>query len=119
MVQSQYGSFIVLKYLVTGGAGFIGSNIVDVLVQQGEFVRVIDNFSTGKVSNLEDVSDKVDFVRGDIQDLSLVREAVKDVDYVIHQAALSSVEWSVDDPIYTSQGKYHGNIECTGSGKRH
>ncbi len=110
MVQSQYGSFIVLKYLVTGGAGFIGSNIVDALVRQGEFVRVMDNCSTGKLSNLEDVSDKVHFVRGDIQDLALVREAVKDIDYVIHQAALSSVQWSVDDPIYTSQVNSKGTL---------
>ena len=99
-----------MNYLVTGGAGFIGSNIVDALVQQGEFVRVIDNCSTGKLPNLRDVFDEVEFVRGDIQDLSLLREAVKDIDYVIHQAALSSVVWSVDDPIYINQVNTTGTL---------
>lgn len=91
------------SYLITGGAGFIGSNIADALVEQKHSVRVLDNCSTGKLSNLGSINGGVDFVDGDIRDLSLVREVVKDIDYVLHHAALASVELSVDDPIYTSE----------------
>lgn len=70
--------------VVTGGAGFIGSNIVEALVQQGEFVRVLDNCTTGKLSNLERVINQIQFIQGDMRDLSVVCEAVKDMDYVLH-----------------------------------
>ncbi len=99
-----------MKYLVTGGAGFIGSNIVEALVRQGEFVRLLDNCSTGKLSNLEGIISQMEFVRGDIRDLSVVREAVKNVDYVLHQAALSSVAWSIDDPISTNEANITGTL---------
>ncbi len=84
-------------YLVTGGAGFIGSHIVEMLVNRGAQVRVLDNFSTGKRINLEHLSG-LDFVEGDIRDPELVRAATRDVDYVIHQAALVSVTQSVAEP---------------------
>jgi len=98
------------KYLVTGGAGFIGSNIVEILVQQGESVRVLDNLSTGELANLEGVDGHIDFIHGDIRDLSLVRETVTNIDYVFHCAALSSVVWSIDDPIATNEANVVGTL---------
>ena len=98
------------RYLVTGGAGFIGSNIVEALVQQGGFVRVFDNLSTGNLSNLEGMNGHIDFIHSDIRDLPLIRAAVKDIDYIFHSAALSSVGWSIDDPIATNEVNITGTL---------
>jgi nucleoside-diphosphate-sugar epimerase len=86
------------KFLVTGGAGFIGSNICKRLVAEGYFVRVVDNLLTGKRSNLDAVSDKIDFVEADMGDEEVARSVVKDIDVVLHEGALPSVPRSVDDP---------------------
>ena len=86
------------RYLVTGAAGFIGSNIVDELVKRGAQVRAFDNLSTGKLSNLRSVMSSVEFVQGDITDPKQVAAAMSSVDYVLHQAALPSVPRSVEDP---------------------
>lgn len=86
-------------YLVTGGAGFIGSHIVAELVRRGQRVRVFDDFSTGKEANLAEVRQAIELVRGDLRDLEAVRRAVSGVDYVLHQGALPSVIRSVDDPL--------------------
>jgi UDP-glucose 4-epimerase len=98
------------RYLVTGGAGFIGSNIASELVQRGETVRVIDDFSTGRRENLEDIADKIEFIEGDIGDPELVKEAVSGVDYVLHQAAIPSVERSVRDPVGTNRANVDGTL---------
>ena len=98
------------NYLVTGGTGFIGSNIVEALINQGESVRVLDNCATGKLSNLEGIINQIEFIQGDIRDLSVVREAVKDMDYVLHQAALPSVARSVDVPIATNEVNVTGTL---------
>jgi nucleoside-diphosphate-sugar epimerase len=79
-------------YLVTGGAGFIGSHLVEALVSRGERVRIVDNFSTGRRENLAHLVDAVEIFEGDIVDLSTVLGAMKDVRYVLHQAAVASVE---------------------------
>jgi nucleoside-diphosphate-sugar epimerase len=89
------------KFLVTGGAGFIGSNICRKLVSQGCFVRVVDNLLTGKKSNLASILDKIDFLEADMGDPKVVRSAMKDIDIVLHQGALPSVPRSVDDPAAT------------------
>jgi nucleoside-diphosphate-sugar epimerase len=89
------------RFLVTGGAGFIGSNISRRLVREGCFVRVIDNLLTGKESNLADIIDKIEFVKADMGDESAARSAMKDIDVVLHQGALPSVPRSVDDPALT------------------
>jgi UDP-glucose 4-epimerase len=86
-------------YLVTGGAGFIGSSIVAELVQHGERVRVLDNFSTGRRDNLGPFLEQLELIEGDLRDLPTVRQAVEGVDYVLHHAALASVQRSVDDPL--------------------
>ena len=88
------------KVLVTGGAGFIGSNLTEALLQEGHFVRVLDDFSTGKRENL--IFDKaypsLEIIEGDIRDFSTCQKAVKGMEYVFHQAALPSVQRSVEDP---------------------
>ena len=79
------------KYLVTGGAGFIGSHIVKALVKKGYFVRVLDNLSSGKIENLKEVKKDIDLVKGDIRSQDLCLKAAKGVDFILHQAALRSV----------------------------
>jgi len=92
---------MVEKFLVTGGAGFIGSNISRKLVSEGCFVRVLDNLLTGKKSNLADITDKIDFIEADMGDEKVARKAMADIDVVLHQGALPSVPKSVDDPAAT------------------
>ena len=89
------------KFLVTGGAGFIGSNICRKLVSQGCFVRVLDNLLTGKKSNLAGIIEKIEFVEADMGDAEVARVAMRDIDVVLHQGALPSVPRSVDDPALT------------------
>src|SRR3989338_3578927 len=87
-----------MKYLVTGGAGFIGSSIVDALVAKGHDVVVVDNLCTGFLSNLEKVRNRIQFVEGDIRNLKLLNEVMQGVDIVCHQAALKTVPESFDRP---------------------
>jgi UDP-glucose 4-epimerase len=87
--------------LVTGGAGFIGSHIVESLVERGHKVRVLDNLSTGYLRNLENVQNQIDFVEGDILNADLVAKVIRGVDWVFHQAALASVPRSVERPLET------------------
>jgi nucleoside-diphosphate-sugar epimerase len=89
------------KFLVTGGAGFIGSNICKKLVSQGYFVRIVDNLLTGKKSNLSPISDKIEFIEADMGDPDVARQVMKGIDIVLHQGALPSVPRSVDDPAAT------------------
>jgi nucleoside-diphosphate-sugar epimerase len=91
------------RYLVTGGAGFIGSHIVQRLVKEGEVVRVVDNLSTGQSVRLDDVRDSIEFVKGDLADGGVSDEVVRGCDYVLHQAAVPSVQRSVCDPIGTNR----------------
>jgi nucleoside-diphosphate-sugar epimerase len=85
-------------WLVTGGAGFIGSHIVNRLVSDGERVRVIDNLASGNASNLAGVHGEIEFIEGDIRDQAVVRQAMSGIDYVLHHAAQPSVPLSVADP---------------------
>jgi nucleoside-diphosphate-sugar epimerase len=89
------------RFLVTGGAGFIGSNICPKLISQGCFVRVIDNLLTGKKTNLAGILDKIEFIEADMGDPDIARRAMKGIDAVLHQGALPSVPRSVDDPAAT------------------
>lgn len=98
------------KYLVTGGAGFIGSNIVKKLVERGEQVRVLDNYSTGKQENITPFLDKIEFLEGDFTDIGIAKKAVSGVDYVLHQGAIPSVPRSVDDPIKTNNANILGTL---------
>jgi nucleoside-diphosphate-sugar epimerase len=91
------------KFLVTGGAGFIGSNICKKLVSQRCFVRVVDNLLTGKKSNLADIIDEVEFIQADMGDEDVARSAMRDIDFCLHQGALPSVPRSIDNPAATHQ----------------
>ena len=88
------------KILVTGGAGFIGSNLTEALLQRGHFVRVLDDFSTGKRENLlfDKAYPSLEIIEGDIRDLRMCQKAAEGMEYVFHQGALPSVQRSVEDP---------------------
>lgn len=98
------------KYLVTGGAGFIGSHIVEELVKRGHQVKVVDNFITGKRENISPFLEKIEFIEGDIRDLEVCRRATEDVDFVLHQAALPSVPRSIKDPLLTNEINITGTL---------
>ncbi|MCZ6776661.1 MAG: SDR family oxidoreductase [Ignavibacteria bacterium] len=106
-----------MQYLVTGGAGFIGSNIVEELVKRGEKVRVLDNFSTGKRENLVEFSEQIELVEGDIRSYHVVQEAVDGIDVILHQAALPSVPRSVRDPITTNEVNVTGTLNVLKAAK--
>ena len=91
------------RYLVTGGAGFIGSHIVARLVGEGKLVRVVDNLSTAQPIRLKDVRGSIEFVEGDLADERVSDEVVSGVDYVLHQAAVPSVQRSICDPVATNR----------------
>jgi nucleoside-diphosphate-sugar epimerase len=99
-----------MRYLVTGGAGFIGSNTVDELVRRGQSVAVLDDLSTGRESNLTAVRDRVEFFRGSITDPEILRQACRGADYVLHFAARTSVPRSVKEPAETNQVNVDGTI---------
>ena len=100
------------SFLVTGGAGFIGSNLVEKILDLGYKVRVLDNFSTGKKRNIEEFLDNSNFeiIEGDIRDLVTCQQACSDVDYILHQAALCSVPRSINDPRTTNDVNITGSL---------
>lgn len=99
-----------MKYLVTGGAGFIGSNIVRRLLADGHSIRVLDNFSSGKRENLEEIQSQIELIEGDIRDYWTVTKAVKGIDCVLHQAALPSVPRSVENPLTSNAVNIDGTL---------
>ncbi len=104
-------------YLITGGAGFIGSNIVEELLKRGEKVRVLDNFSTGKRDNLLPLLSQIELVEGDVRSYHIVREAVEGVDFILHQAALPSVPRSVKDPLTSNEVNVVGTLNILNAAK--
>jgi nucleoside-diphosphate-sugar epimerase len=96
-------------YLVTGGAGFIGSHLCTELVRRGETVRVVDSLITGKRANLAHLP-QVEFIEGDLADLDVAHRSVKGVDYVLHQAAIPSVPRSVEDPITSNRANVDASL---------
>src|SRR5512134_52170 len=97
------------SYLVTGGAGFIGSHLAEELVRRGERVRVVDSFVTGKRDNLKHIPG-VELIEGDLADLSVAQRAVADIEYVLHQAAIPSVPRSVQDPITSNRANIDASL---------
>jgi UDP-glucose 4-epimerase len=98
------------KYLVTGGAGFIGSNIVAELLKRGEDVAVFDNFSTGRMLNLEPFKKNIELIEADLRDAEAVRKSVKGRTFVLHQGALPSVTRSVEDPLSANEVNITGTL---------
>ncbi|AYO31441.1 SDR family oxidoreductase [Biomaibacter acetigenes] len=98
------------NYLITGGAGFIGSNIAEELLRRGEKVRIIDNFSTGKRENIERFINDIELIEGDLRNIEDAKKAVNGIEYILHQAALSSVPRSVVDPISSNASNIDGTL---------
>ena len=98
------------RVLITGGAGFIGSHLVEALAAAGEPVAVMDNLTTGTISNLAAVLPRIEFVEGDVRDLDLLRRAMEQVDVVFHLAAVSAVLPSVKDPLTTNAVNVTGTL---------
>jgi nucleoside-diphosphate-sugar epimerase len=98
------------KYLVTGAAGFIGSNLVEALLKKGERVAGVDNFATGKRGNIEPFLGEMEFVEGDVRDLRLCKDLCKGADFVLHEAAIGSVPRSVDNPIESNDHNVNGTL---------
>ena len=109
-LQTELKEGRIVRYLVTGGAGFIGSNIVEELLRRGDRARVLDNFSTGRRSNVEPFRPDIELIEGDIRDMDTVQRACQDVDYVLHQAALPSVPRSIADPMTTNAVNVGGSV---------
>jgi UDP-glucose 4-epimerase len=99
-----------MKCLVTGGAGFIGSNLVEALVKRGDQVVVFDNLATGYRSNLAAVADRITFIEGDLRDASAVRKAAVGVEVIFHEGAMPSVPRSVEDPLTSFQVNSGGTL---------
>ena len=106
-----------MKFLVTGGAGFIGSHIVDALIRNGDKVKVIDDFSSGARENLEGVSGKIELTEGDIRDKAVVGNIMQGVDYVLHQAALRSVPKSLGNPKLYNDVNINGTLNILEAAK--
>ncbi len=100
------------KYLVTGGAGFIGSNIVKKLLEDKKSVRAVDNFATGRKENIQEFlkNPNFEFMEGDITDLAFAKKAVEGVDVVLHEAAVPSVPRSIEDPIKSNDANVTGTL---------
>lgn len=99
-----------MRFVVTGGAGFIGSNTVDELVRRGASVVVLDDLSSGKEENLAESRNKITFIKGSITDIEIVRKAMHEAEYVLHLAARTSVPRSVKDPIDTNRINIDGTL---------
>lgn len=99
------------KFLVTGGAGFIGSHIVERLVKEGHSVRVLDDLSTGELSNLQPIIKDIDFVLGSVCDADVCRKSTQGIEFVLHQAAVASSPISVDEPMRTTEVNVQGTLQ--------
>jgi len=106
-----------MNFLVTGGAGFIGSNIVSKLLELGHKVKVIDNFSTGKRDNLAEFAGDIELIEGDIRSYHIVMAAVKGVEVILHQAALPSVPRSINDPVTSNEVNITGTLNILDAAK--
>lgn len=108
-----------MRFLVTGGAGFIGSNIVEELLKRGYEVRVLDNFATGKRENLKAFEKNIELIEGDIRSFHIVQKAVKGIDIILHQAALPSVPRSINDPITSNEVNVVGTLNVLEAAREH
>ena len=107
------------RYLITGGAGFIGSNIVERLVKDGKEVVVLDNLCEGKIENLSSVMDKITFIKGDIRKEKDLDKALKGIDFILHQAALRSVPKSMERPLEYNDVNVNGTLKLLMKAKEH
>jgi len=115
----MYPMYSLSRVLVTGGAGFIGSHLVEKLIELGAYVTVLDNLSTGRLQNLEKVLNRINFIEGDIQDLATCMQATKDIDFIFHLAAFVSVPDSVNNPEACYQDNIVGTLNILQSAQSH
>ena len=108
-----------MKFLITGGGGFIGSNLVEELLNLGHSVRVLDNFSTGKRENLQQFRDDIELIEGDIRSYHVTDRAVKKMEIILHQAALPSVPRSINDPITSNEVNVVGTLNILEAARTH
>jgi len=104
-------------YLITGGAGFIGSNLCKRLVEKGNRVRIIDNFSSGRLENIRPIINDIEVFKEDIRNLDALRVAVKGVDFILHHAAIASVQKSIKNPVVTNQTNIEGMLNVLTTAK--
>ena len=104
--------------LVTGGAGFIGSNLVRVLLESGHSVRVLDDLSTGRAANLDGLSGRIEFIEGDVRNAAVAQASVRGVRWVFHLAAMPSVQGSVDDPVTSDAVNAGGTLNVLDAARR-
>ncbi|MFA4843170.1 MAG: NAD-dependent epimerase/dehydratase family protein, partial [Candidatus Omnitrophota bacterium] len=107
------------KFLVTGGAGFIGSHIVEALVRRKAYVRVLDNFSSGREKNLEDVLGNIELLRGDVLQRDTCFKASEGIDFILHQAALRSVPKSLNNPKDYNEVNIQGTLNMLEAAREH
>ena len=107
------------RYLITGGAGFIGSNLTHALVARGDHVTVFDDFSTGREANLAGLDGKVDVIRASITDEAALQRAMEGCEFVLHQAALPSVQRSVEEPIESDRTNVFGTLCVLQAARKH
>ena len=119
LLEGRTGKNKMNTYLVTGGAGFIGSNIVERLVKDGEGVVVLDNLCEGKIENLSSVMDKITFIKGDIRKEKDLDKALKGIDFILHQAALRSVPKSMERPLEYNDVNVNGTLKLLIKAKEH
>ncbi|RSL29032.1 NAD-dependent epimerase/dehydratase family protein, partial [Salibacterium salarium] len=101
----------MVRYLVTGGAGFVGSHLVKALIDKGGQVKVIDNLTTGKKENISEFLGDIELIEGDFTDYRVLKEAVKGVDVIFHQGAIPSVPKSIKNPIETNHANVTGTLQ--------
>jgi nucleoside-diphosphate-sugar epimerase len=109
--NSDTGGIRLTVYLVTGGAGFIGSHLVQALLKKGGKVKVIDNFATGNKENIKEFLNDIELIEGDLTDYQSVKQATKDVDIIFHQGAIPSVPKSIKDPIRSNHANVTGTLQ--------
>lgn len=112
------GNFYSMKILITGGAGFIGSHTAESLVETGDTVRVVDDFSTGKAANLAAVADEIEIAELDIRDFTSLSQACEGIEVIFHLAAISSVERSIDDPLSVHAVNATGSLNVMEAARR-
>jgi UDP-glucose 4-epimerase len=98
------------KVLLTGGAGFIGSHLAEAILEKSYNLKIIDNFSTGNINNIKSILSDVELIEGDIRNISTISKVMKDIDIVVHQAALPSIQRSINDPITTNEVNVIGTL---------
>ncbi|MFH1713221.1 MAG: GDP-mannose 4,6-dehydratase, partial [Candidatus Jacksonbacteria bacterium] len=99
-----------MKIIITGGAGFIGSNLARELIHRHHTIKIIDNLSSGRLDNIADIKNKAEFIKGDIKNLTVLKKEFKNYDVVLHHAAMRAVQKTVDNPLAANKNNITGTL---------